>query len=231
MKRFYEQASAEKNANGLYTVTLDGRPIKTTTKQPLHLPTLALAKVIADEWQAQGDKIKPEVMPFTTLANPAIDRVMPLQETIALDIASFGGSDLVCYRAEHPESLISRQNNAWQPLVEWVQIKYGIHLKVTAGVVHVAQSEETLRKFNEIVLQLDAFQITTLHEFTNIAGSLVIALAIIEGHLSPEDGYLRSQIDESYQAEMWGADEEASERAQNRYKDFMDAHRFLTLLS
>lgn len=231
MKRFYKIASVGEVDGGLYSVLLDNKPIKTSSKQSLNVPTRALAEKIADEWQSQGDKVLPETMPIMTLASTTIDSVNPQRETIAINLAAYGGSDLLCYLAEHPENLVKRQHDAWQPLIDWVENKYGIKLIVTAGVVHVAQDETILAKFNDIVLGFDAYRLAAVHEFTTLSGSLVIALAVMDGYFSADEGFDVSIVDEIHQAEFWGTDEEAEERLAKRRAEFLNAQEFLTLLS
>jgi len=231
VKRFYKDATASVAKSGKYAVLLDDKPIKTKSKQSLEVPTLALAEKVASEWQAQGTEIKPDTMPFMTLSSTTIDSVIPQVEAIALNLAAYGGSDLVCYRAENPDSLIKLQHDAWQPLVAWVKDRYGIRLIVTSGVVHVAQDAASLAKFNDIVLAFDAYRLTVLHEFTTLSGSLVIALAIMDGHITAEEGLERSLVDETFQANFWGADAEADARHAIRQAEFMNAKTFLSLLS
>ena len=82
-KRFWQAANAQAVDDG-FGVTLDGRPVKTPAKQPLVVPSLALAQMIAAEWEAQDQTIRPETMPFTRSANSAIDRVSAQKDEVAI---------------------------------------------------------------------------------------------------------------------------------------------------
>ncbi len=59
-----------------------------------------MAQAIAAEWDAQTAHVKPETMPFTRMANSALDKVTPQFAEVADLIAAYGASDLLCYRAD-----------------------------------------------------------------------------------------------------------------------------------
>ncbi|MEH6547047.1 MAG: ATP12 family chaperone protein, partial [Sneathiella sp.] len=120
MKRFYENVTVDKAEAG-YSIRLDKRPIKTPAKAPVFLPTEALAEAIADEWRSQKDKVEPAAMPLMQAAATAIDRVMTQRQKVIVDIVAYGGTDLICYRATYPASLIAKQSDAWDPLIDWIK--------------------------------------------------------------------------------------------------------------
>ena len=105
-RRFYKHATVEE-AEGGFTVHLDGRPLRTPGKVPLVVPTRGIAEAMAEEWRAQDEKIDPRTMPFTRTANSAIDKVAPQHADVAAMLAEYGDSDLLCYRAESPAPLVS----------------------------------------------------------------------------------------------------------------------------
>ncbi len=137
-KRFWTKATAEPADTG-FTVRLDGRAVKTPAKAPLLVPTLAMAQAIAAEWDAQQGRVRPETMPCTRAANSAIDKVAPLRAEVIAELAGYGGTDLICYRATGPEPLIDRQRAAWDPLLHWAATSLNAPLTATHGVMHIAQ--------------------------------------------------------------------------------------------
>jgi len=227
-KRFWKTASATREAGG-HGVALDGRPVRTPAKAPLVVPTRALAEAIAGEWQDQGEVIDPRGMPLTRAANAAIDKVMPQFDEVAGLIAAYGGSDLLCYRAETPEALIRRQAEAWDPWLGWAGAELGARLAVTRGIVAVAQPAEGLARLDAVVRGFTAFELTALHDLVALSGSLVLGLAVARGALDPDRAWGVSRIDETWQSEQWGEDEEAAEIAALKRAEFLQAHRFLTL--
>lgn len=229
MKRFYKLADTMAADDG-HRVTLDAKPIRTPAGAPLAVPNADLARVIAEEWTAQGDTIVPASMPMMSLASTAIDRVAPQCRAVATELAGYAGSDLLCYRAEQPVDLVSRQAKAWQPMLDWAAQRYGARLALAAGVLHVAQEPEALDKLAAAVAPLDAFRLSGLHVLTTVFGSLVLALAVYEGKIAPMDAFDRSRIDEDWQAELWGADEEAAELRDALASEVDAAARFLGLL-
>ncbi|MGB8274449.1 MAG: ATP12 family protein, partial [Alphaproteobacteria bacterium] len=185
---------------GGHTVALDGRPLGTPAKAAFVVPTLALAEAIAAEWQDQGEVIEPETLRLTRLANTAIDRVRVVRDAVIDETLGFGGSDLLCYRAEAPPELVQRQNAAWEPLLAWLAASHGVALRVTAGVVPLEQSEAALSGLRAALEAMDDMMLTAVHGATAACGSLVIALALAEGRISALDAFRLSRIDELFQA-------------------------------
>jgi len=217
-------------ADGGWGVALDGRTLRTPGKNALVLPSKALAAAIAAEWEAQQGEIRPATMPLFRLAATAIDRTAPRRALVVDEVANYAGADLVCYRADQPPALAARQQAAWQPLIDWATTRYDAALAVTCGIVPTRQSPAALRAFAAAVAALDDFRLTALHALTGACGSLVIALALIEGLLDAEAAFAASQLDESFQIEAWGEDTEAAQRRQALAADIAAAARLIALL-
>lgn len=230
MKRFYQQAAATDLEGGGHGVALDGRPIRTPGGVPLTTPVAALAAAIAAEWAAQEDEIRPPTMPMMRLAATAIDRIGKERATIVDQIAAYGGSDLLCYRAESPAPLVERQARLWQPLLDWAAETHGARLTVTHDLTHVTQDPAALDALRAAVEALDDSRLAAVSLLTAICGSLVIALAVEAGQLDVEEAIAASLLDEDWQIEKWGEDDEAVERRENVAREITDATRFLKLL-
>lgn len=224
-KRFWTDAQVQSEADG-FAVTLDGKPVRTPAKSPLILPTQEMAQAVAGEWQAQGDLIEPLSMPFTRSANAATDKVKMQKAEVADMLASYGDSDLICYRAADPQGLVERQNAAWDPLVDWSATHLKAPLQVFVGVMHASQPEASLERLREKVHGFDPFQLTAFHDLVSLSGSLVIGFAVTEGRASGAEMWDVSRIDEDWQIAQWGADEEASEMAEKKREAFMHAEAF-----
>jgi chaperone required for assembly of F1-ATPase len=228
-KRFWKEASV-RAAPGGFSVWLDSRQLKTPAKAALVVPTEAMARAIAAEWQAQEAAIDPRTMPVTRAANAAIDKVAVQFDEVADLIAAYGLSDLLCYRAAGPEALAARQAEAWDPLLDWAARTLGARLVTTVGVIPVDQPEASASALSGRVKLLDAFRLTALHDLVSISGSLVLGLAVMEGRIDPETAWKLSRIDEAWQNELWGADDEAEAVAEGRLTDIKSAHNILKLL-
>src|SRR5215471_3605571 len=229
MKRFYKEARAVSRADG-HGVSLDGRTVKTPGKRDLVVPGGPLAVAIAEEWESQQEEVRPEAMPLMRLAAMTLDRVAGRRETIVQQVANYAGTDLVCYRAAHPPALAARQQAAWQPLIDWAVLRYDAPLTVTTGVIPRGQPEASLRAFATAVAELDDFALTALHAATAACGSLVIALAMLEGRIDADEAFAASQLDESFQIAAWGEDAEQAERRAALAADIAAAARFMALL-
>ena len=227
-RRFWTTASAVPVEGG-FTVHLDARPVRTPLKAPLVVPTLALAEAVAAEWQAQEKTVNPETMPFTRTANSAIDKVMPQFAAVADMLAEYGGSDLLCYRAEGPADLVALQARHWDPILDWARAELGADLTRTTGVMHVAQPEISLEALRAHVHALSAFQLAAFHDLVAITGSLVLALAVARSRLTAEAAWTLSRVDEDWQISLWGEDEEAAESAALKRAALLQADRFFAL--
>jgi chaperone required for assembly of F1-ATPase len=227
-RRFYKTATSTPVEGG-WGILLDGKALRSPAKRPFVLPTEALAAAIAEEWQAQGEKINPSSMPLMQFAATAIDRLADDCTALVEEIAGYGHSDLICYRAEEPPLLAQRQEEAWQPLVAWVAERYDVALNVTTGIVAVEQPTHALATFRRVLEACDLFALTVLAAATGGAGSLVIALALMEGRLSPDEAADVALLDELFQTERWGSDPEAERRRAAIRADLHAAKRFHAL--
>jgi chaperone required for assembly of F1-ATPase len=229
MKRFYRKAEPVQRASG-HNITLDGKPIKTPGKRDLVVPKEALAAAIAEEWNAQQGEVRSATMPLTRLATTTVDRVATQRDAIIRQTANYAATDLVCYRATHPPALATRQQAVWQPLIDWAVLRYDAPLVITSGVIPKSQPAASLRALASAVAEQDDFALTALHVATAACGSLIIALALLEGQLDAQQAFAASQLDESFQIEAWGEDAEQAERRRALAADIQAAALFISLL-
>ncbi|MEM1373199.1 MAG: ATP12 family protein [Pseudomonadota bacterium] len=228
-KRFWTSAEAIEVEDG-FAVALDGRRVRTPGRALLSVPTRALAEAIAVEWSAQGEIIDPLSMPTTRAANSAIEKITPQREAVISALAEYGESDLLCYRADGPQELVARQVAAWDPLLDWAHTQLGAELKTTTGVMFVAQDTSALEALRAPLESATEFQLAGLHDLIMLSGSLVIGLKARE----EEDVaalWDASRVDETFQADEWGYDEEAVEVAMAKRQAFEAAHRFYLMSS
>lgn len=228
-RRFWKSAAAEP-AEGGFRVTLDGKPVMTPGKHPLILPTRALADAVAAEWDAQGDVIDPLSMPLTRAANSAIEKVTPQFDAVADMLGAYGGTDLLSYRATEPDALKAQQAEGWDPLLDWAKDRYGAPLVATEGLMPVAQDEQALARLRARIGELDAYELTAFHDLVTLPGSLVLGLAVLDGRLSADEAHALARLDEEFQADRWGRDEEADTAAANRLEAMRNAEKLLSLL-
>ncbi|KIN70633.1 ATP12 chaperone protein [Sulfitobacter noctilucae] len=227
-KRFWKEAKAEQSDGG-FTVSLDGRPVKTPAKQALILPTRGFAEAVAAEWDAQEDVIKPHLMPATKTANAALDKVAVQHAEVADMLADYGDSDLLCYRADQPEGLIARQAEHWDPMLDWAAKTIGVRLETRTGVMHNPQDAEALQIMRQRTHALSAFELAAFHDLVSLTGSWVLGYAAsLKARPAPELWAL-SRLDENWQAEQWGRDDAAEALAAVKEQSFMHASRMFML--
>ncbi len=204
--------------------------MRTPAKNELIVPSPALAEAIAQEWQGQGDTVSPLTLPLTRLVSTAIDRVTPRRDAVVAEIAKYASTDLLCYRAPEPPELAQRQHEAWQKLLDWAHERFDAQLVVTEGITPIAQAPAALAALERAVAAHDALMLVALHLATSACGSLVLALALMEGRVSPQEAFAAAELDESFQIERWGEDPEQTKRRAGLQEDIALAARFAALL-
>jgi chaperone required for assembly of F1-ATPase len=229
MRRFYKTAEVAVSEHG-FGVTLDGKPVRTPAKLPLVVPSRRLAQGIAEEWLAQGETVDLRSLGLTRLASIALDLVRPRRGGVIAEVAKYAATDLVCYRAETPPELVRRQHEAWQPLVDWATLHFDAPLLVTSGILPAAQPAATLTAFAAAVAAYDTHRLAALHFATAACGSLVVALALIEGRLGAEAAFAAAELEQSFEIERWGEDPEQTLRRRELKAEIALAEAFVRLL-
>lgn len=224
-KRFWKETTPAP-VDGGWTVLLDGRAVNTPAKAALVVPTRILADAIAAEWDAQEGVIDPLSMPFTRTANAAIDKVVPQRAEVADMLAAYGDADLLCYRAEAPEKLMLRQARIWDPYLDWAAGALGARLHPRAGLMHAPQDEAALATLAQRTHALSAFQLASFHDLVSLSGSLILGFAAAQDFTAPEDVWAASRLDETWQEEQWGADEEAQDAVKIKKAAYLHAKTF-----
>ncbi len=228
-RRFYAKVATAPVAEG-YAVELDGKPLRTPARRALAAPNLALAEAIAAEWDAQHELIEPAKLPLTRLANSIIDGVVDQPGPVAAEIAKYLASDLLFYRATNPAQLVARQQQHWDPVLDWAAQSLGARFTRTEGVIHVAQPQVAIDAARAAIPD-DAWRLGAAHAATTLTGSALIALALVRGCLSAAAAWQAANVDEDWNMEQWGRDELALERRAFRFAELQAAATVLAAVS
>lgn len=224
-KRFYDAAGIAETADG-FAIVLDGKSVRTPSRQPLVAPKREIAQAIADEWNAQVEIIDPMTMPMTRLANSVVAAVVDQADAVADDIAKYFQSDLLFYRAAHPDALVAREAEHWDPVLFWVRDTLGAHFILAEGVMHVRQPDQAVAAA-KAALPADPWAIAALHVVTTVTGSALLALALMHGVRDIDQVWAAAHVDEDWNIEQWGADAEVMARRTARLQDLRAAARVL----
>ena len=218
-KRFFKSITLRDEPGGI-AVLLDGRPVRTPGRRPLAVPSQAVAEEVAAEWERQGEVIDPRTMPMTRLVNTVIEAIVDDPAPVREDVARFVESDLLFYRASGPERLVERQRQLWDPVLDWARDSFGARFVLAEGVMYVPQPEASLNAFRDrLAADEDPFRVAALHQATTLTGSALLALALAEGRLAVDEVWALAHVDEDWNIEQWGADEEAMERRAARFDE------------
>jgi len=228
-KRFYAEAGIAETGDA-FAIVLDGKPIRSPSGRQVVAPTRAIAEAIAAEWNAQGELIDPLTMPLTRFANSVVEAVVERVDAVTDDIAKYLQSDLLFYRAGHPEALVMREAELWDPVLFWAAEVLGAHFILAEGIVHVRQSDSAVAAARA-ALPGDPWSIAALHVVTTLTGSALLALALMRGVLDPDQVWAAAHVDEDWNREKWGVDEEVAARRAARLVDFRAATGILAALN
>ena len=228
-RRFYKEAAALEGEGG-FAVALDGKVAHTPGRTPLRMRQRALAEAVAAEWQAVGEFIEPSRMPMTRIVNSALDGVARDMDAVRAEIVKYAGSDLLCYRAADPESLVKSQEAAWDPILAWAHEELGARFACSVGVMFVDQppaaAEAVARAVNEVSA---AEALAALNVMTTITGSALLAMAVARGRLDAAQAWRAAHVDEDFQTRNWGEDAEAAARHARRWLDMEAAAKVFAL--
>jgi len=227
-KRFWKNVYVVSSETG-YLIKLDDKILKTPAKKQMLLPTEALAKKVASEWDEQVEEIDPTTMPFTKSSNAALDKVSEQFEEVTSLLGEYGDTDLLYYRADSPPELQKRQKTGWDPIVNWAETTFKVQINCGTGIVYIAQNEKLISEIHIKINNLSIFELTAFYDMVSITGSLILGLAIINGRLSAEEAYQLSRIDEQWQLEQWGEDEEAKVASNQKNIAILHSEEFFAL--
>jgi chaperone required for assembly of F1-ATPase len=229
LKRFYTEVTVAADGDG-HAVLLDGRPVRTPRRRPVVSRSRPLAEALAAEWAAQGETIRLADMPLVRLVNTALDRIAEHREHVVDMLSAYGGSDLVCYRAERPAELRAAQEAAWDPLLAWADRRHAARLAATRALMPLPQDAAALARLRAAVAALDDFRLVALHEAVTSTGSLLIGLALVEGELEVEPAWQAALVDERHQEARWGLDADTARRREAVRRDLEQAVQLVRLL-
>ncbi len=206
MKKFYHLVATGPHAQG-YTILLDGKPVKTQGGQVLVSPTEEIAMLIMHEWIAQKDIIDPQTMPVTQILVTHLDRVVSQRAVLHKELLGYLDTDLLCYRADNPPEAGHAQAIRWDPVLKWFEDHFAVKLNTTVSLAPIKQDEKAHQAVATYVLNLTDPVFTVLQIITAETGSLLLALAFVEGQISPADAFEAAQVDEEYKAGIYHEDE------------------------
>ncbi len=220
IKRFYKTATVVCE-NSAYEIHLDDNVLRTPQKTIVASPHRAWCTALAKEWNAQGEHIDPSRMPLTRIMNSALDQVANNRDHVVEELTAFARTDQIYHEAEQPDVLVTHQRESWQPVRDWAAHDLDVELVVARGVIAARQPDQSIASVRRHVAKHDNMQLAALHMATKLCGSVVLALALSAGRISGEEAWGLSRIDETWQIDNWGEDEEAAMFAKSAKADVL----------
>lgn len=235
MKRFYKIVSTQRDMDGV-AILLDGKPVKTPMENTLRAPNEALANEVVQEWAGQEEDINPLTMPLTQMLSTCLDRIAASRAEISADVLNYLNTDLLCYRTAHPPELVSAQEEHWNPWLDWFEKKFGAVLATTTDLQALSQPEEAHSAAKDFVEGLDDDRFTVLQLITSISGSLVLAMAFVDGETDADTVFDAARVEEKFKAELYNEDFYGTDPAQEKKDDAVKidlsaAQKYLALVS
>ena len=230
-KRGYQTVSIAEHASGGWSLLADGKPAKSPRGKQVVIPSHALAEVVMHEWQQQCERVDGSTMPMTRICCIALDLIGEQREEIERDIAAFAETDQLYFRETKDEKLRRLQDETLTPVLAWAEKHYNIHITLSYGVMVTPQDDTTSETFARLLAQMSDMELAAFSLLVKYTSSFVLGLALKEGYISPEDALSFSHLDEIYQAEQWGKDEEAEDARASLAGEIITVCRFIRYLS
>ncbi len=228
-KRFYKEVGVGTVGDG-FAVTLDGKSPRTPGQKPVVVPQQALAQAMAEEWAAQGEFIDPKTMPVVRLVNSAIEAGDDRHEALRAEIVKYAGNDLLLYRADTPRELVAEQERVWDAALVKLARRFEIGFQPTIGILHQPQPQPTLDRLAAALADTSLIEAVTLNSLTGLTGSGLLAIALREGLMTPEEIWTAAHVDEDHNIRLWGEVDEARERREKRRQEFDAAVKVLGIV-
>lgn len=222
MKRFYDVVEIAEREGG-YQVTLDGRGVKTVGGAAQIVPAREWALALADEWEAQGPDIDPKAFATRNLADYAIDVVAHDRDALVDKLLRYAETDTLLYRADPDEPLFARQQEIWEPVVAEFEAREGVQLVRVSGIVHRPQPGATMAHLRTRLATFDPFALAAIEVMASLAASLIVAFEAVRLGADAKTLWAAASLEEEWQADLWGRDEEAEARRAAREARFLQA--------
>ena len=230
MKRFYKEVTLDTLSEG-FGVFLDGRPLRTPAKTVMNVPSKRLAKAVQEEWASAGEDIKPEEMPFFSMAVTVLDRVTTQSETLCGELCDYAGNDVLFYRAGAEDNALDQQQaQLWTPWCEWASGKFGAQLAITNGLMPINQPPQWRGAVSGYLGQLSDWHLGILYRAVTLSGSFILGLAFFEREIGAAKLFRIAFLEELHQNEIWGLDSEAERRQKQIEQELTDLERFSVML-
>ncbi|MEZ5690605.1 MAG: ATP12 family protein [Rickettsiales bacterium] len=221
-------------------------PTHTPAKNEFVLSSNSLKEAIEKEWNChpalvagsenKKDRIPQRVrydsskMPLTALAYTAIDKISARKNDVVEALMVYVDSDALTYRATSSDELAELQNQKWGNVLDNLGRRFDVSWQITSGVMPLDQSPLVHKAIRRYLESLDEWHIAAFCVISSLCSSIALAIAVCEKQISAAEAFDLSRLEENFQAEKWGRDEEAEHRAGKMEDEIIAAGHFLSLL-
>ena len=219
MKKFWKTVEIKEFENNTFQLLLDKNLLKTPLQNKLIFINYDSAYETSLEWDVDEDILNADDMISYGIYSTAIDRISNDRQLYINETMQFIDTDMICYRAEKPFELCQLQKLKWDPLLLTVKNYIDIKIDVFQGVIPQKQNITVHKKIREIISQFSDLKISILYRLTNITGSIFISLSLLKGDFLEKDLFETCFLDELWQAEQWGQEEESTSKRKRIYKE------------
>ena len=210
MRKFWKTVKIKKNSSNSYEILLDENVLKTHMKKKLIIQNSKIAEEIYKEWNQDKNIVDTDAMIFYGIISASIDKISNNRILYVNEILNFIDTDLICYRAEEPNDLVQWQSKNWDPILLKVEKYINNKIDVFKGIMPLKQNKGIKFKITKFLTKFSDLEIIALHKITNITGSIFLSLCILNNDIIKEKVFELSYLDELWQAQNWGYEEEAS---------------------
>lgn len=141
-------------------------------------------------------------------------------------LVRFSLTDLLLFWGQQKD-LIKKQEQIWGPLLQWASQSFEAKFVKTSSL-DVPEQDKTsgyrLKLFLESLSdkELAAFYVAALN-----MKSVLLAAALVKGRINAQEAFEAAYLEELWQAENWGVEEEAEKRRQEVKQELLEVEAFL----
>ena len=141
-------------------------------------------------------------------------------------LVQFSMTDLLLFWGQEKD-LMERQAKIWGPILAWAEEKMKAKFATTQSLDVPQENQASGYRLKVFLENLSDKELTAFYAAALQMRSVLLAAALVRGKINAQEAFQAAFLDELWQAENWGSDEEAEKRRQTIKSEIEEIERFL----
>lgn len=148
------------------------------------------------------------------------------REEIIDRLVQFALTDMLLFWGQN-KSLVERQEKTWGPLLEWANEEINTKFIRTQGLDVPEQEKTSGYRLKMFLEKLSDKELAAFYAAALNMKSVLLAAALVKGRINAKQAFEAAYLEELWQAENWGAEEEAEKRRTEVRQELVEIEDFL----